>query len=694
MTGIYKSRLFNFLNRQKIRLTNQLGITFRHFQLATETGVKTLLYPVYMLARTSISLRQRLKSDSQPSATQDKISEEKSISENDFWLEDEETNLPVKPDISGLTKSHKVNLELSQSRQDNSGVIAPIRFFRKMWNRVRTSPLASGSSQNVESRSEQESFQGLIRRAIAYFFGNKQQLLSSKNQEALPGAQDPEGGEIQLNSVNLPVVNSPRSQESNLTFFAKVGGWLDKVKANITRSHDPEIESTEQESLQGLIRRAIAYFFGNKQQLVSGTNQKALPSGQNPEGGPIQVTSVNLPVVNYPRSQESNLTLFAKVGGWLEKVKANITHSHDPALESTEQESFQSLIRRAIAYFFGDKQQLVSGTNQEALPSAGDPEGGQLQLTSVNLPVVNDSRSQESNLTLFAKVGGWLEKVKANITRSDDPEIESTEQESLQILIRRAIAYFFGHKQQLVSGTNQEALPSGQNPEGGEIQLISVHLTVANDLRSQESNLTFFAKVGGWLEKVTSNIASSKNSAPESVEQDSWGIQVLIRRAIAYFFGNKQQLFSGTNSPVLSSFDYIDDNLSAALPFSSFSLPAPSKTLSVTLPFKYWNLSLPSFDQEDNSLSAIGTESIALETVALNICSESILSINQTKSENLTNIPLEFSSDFWEAEVITIGYVKNLLERILEFIDKIIWWIEKQFVKLWQFFQSLITDNC
>ena len=415
MSGIYKSRLFNFLNRQKMRLANQLGITFRHLQLATETGVKTLLYPVYMLARTSISFRQRLKSNSQSSATQDKISGERNITENDFWLEDGEPNLSGKPDgLSSLTKSHKVNLELSQSRQDDFGAIAPRGLFQKMWNWVKTSVVVSSSSQDLESRSEEESFQGLIRRAIAYFFGNKQRLLSSKNQEALPSAPEPEGGQIQLTSVNLPVVNDSRSQESSLTFFAKVGGWLEKVKATITRSHDP-------------------------------------------------------------------------------------------ALESTEQESFQ----------------------------------------------------------------------------------------------------------------------------------------------------------------------------------------VLIRRAIAYFFGSKQQLVLGTNSQILSSSNSIDENSCAVLPFSSFSLPAPSKTLSVTLPFRYWNLSLPSCDQEDNSLSAISTELTISETVSLNIGSGSILLINQTESENLTNIPLEFSSDFWEAEVITVGYVKNLLERILEFLDKITWWIEKQFVKLWQFFKSL-----
>ena len=45
----------------------------------------------------------------------------------------------------------------------------------------------------------------------------------------------------------------------------------------------------------------------------------------------------------------------------------------------------------------------------------------------------------------------------------------------------------------------------------------------------------------------------------------------------------------------------------------------------------------------------------------------------------------------YQAEVVTVGYVKNFLERILEVLDQITWWIERQFLKLWQFFKKILS---
>ncbi|MFN5515384.1 MAG: hypothetical protein ACK5CA_11730, partial [Cyanobacteriota bacterium] len=47
--GPYQSRLFNFLNRQSLRLRDRLGETFRHLQSAAQLGAQALLYPLYWL---------------------------------------------------------------------------------------------------------------------------------------------------------------------------------------------------------------------------------------------------------------------------------------------------------------------------------------------------------------------------------------------------------------------------------------------------------------------------------------------------------------------------------------------------------------------------------------------------------------------------------------------------------------------
>ncbi len=557
MSGIYKSRLFNFLNRQKIRFTNQLGITLRHLQLVTETGVKILLYPVYIIVRTSISVRRLLQSqaasstefelttesDSQSSATQISISRDKISAEDDLWLEFEDNNLAIdisKTDaLSTLAASEKATSGLSLKRQNNSQMNPPIRFFQKMLDWVKTSPVATRLN----------------------LFGEASIVPSSP-------------------------VNETVSQPEKNSFFPNLFDLLGLRSSN--------------------------------------------------------------------RSQ-----------------LANNSHFNISTTESSEQDSFaiQVLIRRAIAYFFGSKQQLLSGKNQKVLPSTESQEKATIQLSQVNLPVVNSSQSQESKFSLLSRVNSWLEKVKSSISRSHSLTTESSEQESLaiQVLIRRAIAHFFGSKQQLLSGKKQAVLPSAESQEPATIQL---------------------SQVNSWLNKAKLTNSHSNFLTTTSSAEDSLTIKVLIQRAISYFLGNKQVKVSNN----------LNGRSFVTLPFSTFSLPVESNTLSFTLPFNSWNLQLPGVTEQDfclpeNSL----TQNPSCLIVTANFLPTSITeqeSITVTSDFNdslVTNIPLEFSSDLWEAEVVTVGYVKNLLEKILDVLDKITWWIEKQFLKLWQFFKKILS---
>ncbi len=50
--GPYKSRLFNFINRQAIEFNSRLGKTFRNLKVTVTWGVQILLYPFYLLVQT------------------------------------------------------------------------------------------------------------------------------------------------------------------------------------------------------------------------------------------------------------------------------------------------------------------------------------------------------------------------------------------------------------------------------------------------------------------------------------------------------------------------------------------------------------------------------------------------------------------------------------------------------------------
>lgn len=59
-TGRYQSRLFNFLNKQSQRLTDQYDRTIRHLKVATVWGAQILLYPVYMMVQAGLSAGRQL----------------------------------------------------------------------------------------------------------------------------------------------------------------------------------------------------------------------------------------------------------------------------------------------------------------------------------------------------------------------------------------------------------------------------------------------------------------------------------------------------------------------------------------------------------------------------------------------------------------------------------------------------------
>lgn len=54
-TGRYQSRLFNFLNKQSQRLTDQYDRTIRHLKVATVWGAQILLYPIYMMVQGGLA---------------------------------------------------------------------------------------------------------------------------------------------------------------------------------------------------------------------------------------------------------------------------------------------------------------------------------------------------------------------------------------------------------------------------------------------------------------------------------------------------------------------------------------------------------------------------------------------------------------------------------------------------------------
>lgn len=60
-SGLYKSKLFNFINRQSLGLSDHLGRVVRHLKVTAEWGTQILIYPLYLFVQASRTVRQRLR---------------------------------------------------------------------------------------------------------------------------------------------------------------------------------------------------------------------------------------------------------------------------------------------------------------------------------------------------------------------------------------------------------------------------------------------------------------------------------------------------------------------------------------------------------------------------------------------------------------------------------------------------------
>ncbi|MEH2069525.1 MAG: hypothetical protein V7K47_15410 [Nostoc sp.] len=139
----YQSRLFNFVRHQSRRLTHQWEHTFRHLQVATKWGVELLLYPVYLLFRSSESDSKTLHSQEAQSRLQ--------LPSND--TEQPETYLNVDTPIEHVLETvYYLSSPEAMSTgytyatpEKTSEFFNPLSFLRVFWQK----PISKNSTNNT-----------------------------------------------------------------------------------------------------------------------------------------------------------------------------------------------------------------------------------------------------------------------------------------------------------------------------------------------------------------------------------------------------------------------------------------------------------------------------------------------------------------------------------------------------------------
>lgn len=241
----------------------------------------------------------------------------------------------------------------------------------------------------------------------------------------------------------------------------------------------------------------------------------------------------------------------------------------------------------------------------------------------------------------------------------------------IQVLIRAAVAYFFGSKLQ-ESISNGEPLIIPGTEKGQKL------LEAAKEKGSQ------------WLYTVGDRI---NHHIPEStdLESDPFKIQVLIKSALLYYLAKEEttpealptqseppvqdpwltwgDIFTPTSEIEQSS---LEPQLVTALPAAPQVLP-PIKRQTPKPPRK-----------------------VAPKPQHIAPVTSSVAPIEQKSSEIVHQpFPTSYDSNYdqewpdWvEIKSTSTGYEKHFLERILDGFDKVMFWIEELFIKLWQWFRG------
>ena len=401
-TGPYKSRLFNFINRQYIQFNDHLEKTIRHLKVATEWGVQILVYPVYLLVQTgrtavrqfqqTTEQTQSLKSTTKSEESQLKSDQaiEAVLEEVNSWLP---TPLSVNPHTSikesllrqvvekTADDTNVSNIITQSTKREQVKIKSTIQGLATV---LETKKLVLITQENqildILSQKQQQKLQERIIWEIAnYWHEQRLQLKAQQVPEHLPN----------ISSSNPHLILPIR-------LFWQTMNWVQTSPLAIALN-------LFQESNNVCLLEPSANF--NSLQTLT-LEQLQLES--NGLLASLDDTVADLEIHNLTPVNNLVQTLSAPLRGslrdTLEKVGQKIQEKLNPQstdnLEIPEPNSFQiqALIYAAINYFFGQYQEQVHTENNnssEAIPRTQTEELTDLtRSSSIPLPKTDTSEAQ------------------------------------------------------------------------------------------------------------------------------------------------------------------------------------------------------------------------------------------------------------------------------------------------------------
>ncbi|MEA5532467.1 hypothetical protein [Crocosphaera sp. XPORK-15E] len=380
----YKSRLFNFLNRQSLRLRDRLFQSAQHLKIAVEWGTQILIYPIYLMVQAGRSTKKRLGNTFKQAVLPHQTAETPSntltvdrplkrvLNEAERCLEEtvilDEQNQQNSPPLTNLAQKIQESLLDPDSilkSLDNNSTNLPL-LIQGMASHIDNHHLVLVTEDNttldILSESQQTYLQRQIRLETANYWydlkqGQTQKKLGliptfsqGKEQQVLPPIRwfwqimrwvqtSPVAIAIDLFGESS-LVSSPQVIPSNSSETFPLLTQLDHQLANWENTV-PDASLDKLGQLKKIIQEAITYFLGktSKHKLSSSLDNNHL----------LIEGSESLHVLENKTQNQ----LLQPLKNWGEKLEKKANSS----LNANNYDPFrlQLLIYAAIDYFFGQK---------------------------------------------------------------------------------------------------------------------------------------------------------------------------------------------------------------------------------------------------------------------------------------------------------------------------------------------------
>lgn len=658
----YKSKLLNFLNRQYININDKVSKSFRHLTSAVKFGLQTTLYPIYLLIQSSRFLTKQIKSV----FTGEKVSLNQSENIENYPLPSADKSIK---EVFKAISSDKIFKSLPSINIQGLAI-----------NLANNHLVLVDSHNNIKdifSEEQTKYLTRLIREVRGDYWEEKRLFAKRKKQE---------------NTNIFPLIKPNPSQQMGMLYLLwKLMEWVQKSKVAIALNVFKESTFISDDQFNDNISFEKSKNISSPPQILINLDQ-SLTIIENK----YFLNKDESILTHENQTQELNF----------DKDNNNVTNNHQ-----SNNVSLLMLIKLAIDYYFGEKQNQVKFNKQNlhkspALTSNNDLDEKLLNNKELKLPSEKSSSPAEK-VNLINKLQNKIITALDSIWGIN--KATSIVKKNSDISTSKPLNKITENKVNL-SANVLEKIDSIKGKIANKFPQILPKSKENSDDLILESKIEFEKKeVAINKEKYVNRLPHNPN-----LPHNPFQIKYIIGAGIEYFL-NEKKMSSSNSLNTIDSDDqliieekwldwddlYINDEDSEILNNPKLEkksaeiddLLTKKEEIQAELVDEY-----EEFKNKDNyEIPREFYRNVSKQESQLSVINNDLNSVDDEKDDDKDNKVLEFQPEWLNMEepqkefqpewldikATKVGYEKHFLQTILEWLDKIILWLEQLLIKIW-----------